>query len=74
MGMRGRKKRECSLCGHVVDQKETRHAMSGKFVYYNNYALEIGDPEMRRRFFYCPDCTTSHAEWMLARQEMRSDD
>lgn len=62
MGMkRSRRPRDCSLCGKSVGSKEQRHAMRGKFVYYDNYALDIGQPTKRRNVFLCPDCTTATA-------------
>ena len=59
---RGRLVRDCSFCNREVGQKEMRHAMRGKFVYYKSYRMDIGEPSFRRHFFACPDCTTEVAK------------
>ena len=69
MKSRKRATQVCSLCKAEVEQSELRHAMAGRFRYYENYAANIGEPTMTRKFFYCPDCTTAIAKLMRDRKE-----
>ena len=36
--------------------------MKNKYVYYSNYALDIGNPTRRRNMILCPHCTTATAQ------------
>jgi hypothetical protein len=62
MNKRSKRSRHCSLCESEIGPKEQGHVMKGKYLYYKNYALDIGEPTRRRHYVLCPACTTATAQ------------
>lgn len=67
--------RQCDMCSKDITGREQGHVMKGKYVYYENYALDTGFPTRRRNFMFCPSCTSATAElWGVLHAESKDKD